>query len=139
MNNYRTAVVSGRDVTLERVRAYMPANYSAYMSDDSDDDVIVTGQDYAGWTLDNYVIPRLASGGMVAIELDVEPGAPFATVEARNLKPHDVIRAPGVMVSGWATVGSVDVDGMEPGFVWVMRPDGSAVARLGLSEIVEVR
>lgn len=41
-----------------RAAAYMPANYSV--------DVVgrIVGHDVAGWTMAEYVLPRLASGGM---------------------------------------------------------------------------
>ncbi len=44
----------------ERVRAYMPANYKVTGFDT--EYVYITGFDNSGWTLDGYVIPRLASG-----------------------------------------------------------------------------
>jgi hypothetical protein len=44
----------------DRVRNYLPSNYSVIGFDA--EYVYVTGHDDAGWTLDDYVIPRLASG-----------------------------------------------------------------------------
>lgn len=44
----------------EAIGAYMPANYSVL--DVLTHDVLIHGQDNAGWTLDEYVLPRLASG-----------------------------------------------------------------------------
>jgi hypothetical protein len=59
----RTAVV--RHASRERVAPYLPPNYScrAYGAD-----VEIFGHDVAGWTLEGYVIPRLASGLMFAEE-----------------------------------------------------------------------
>jgi hypothetical protein len=34
-------------------------------------EIDITGTDQAGWTLDDYVIPRLASGLIVAKEVEV--------------------------------------------------------------------
>ena len=48
-----------------RVDAYLPANYAiAYAGPNPDGSVTVTvtGTDYRGWTAEDYVIPRLASG-----------------------------------------------------------------------------
>ena len=55
----RVAVAYGTSV--ETVSAYLPSNYTAYegvkpMS------VLIIGEDYRGWTLEDYVIPRLSSG-----------------------------------------------------------------------------
>lgn len=63
----RTAIVTGNGVTVDRVEAFMPSNYSAHVNEL--DQVIVEGTDSCGWTLDDYVIPRLASGSMFAIEV----------------------------------------------------------------------
>ena len=58
------------DGFLERVRAYLPESYKvAYNS--LTKQFMITGKDVAGWTMDDYVIPRLASG-LVFIEEIVE-------------------------------------------------------------------
>lgn len=44
----------------ETVEKYLPSNYKiTYYHDDA---IGIEGVDNAGWTLDGYVIPRLASG-----------------------------------------------------------------------------
>jgi len=48
------------------IKRYMPTNYRVYVCDD---DILIAGNDVAGWTLDGYVIPRLASGGYTAKEI----------------------------------------------------------------------
>jgi hypothetical protein len=53
--------------TIETVRAYLPANYSA--SEGETGMIIIEGTDSHGWTLDGYVIPRLASGLIHAVEV----------------------------------------------------------------------
>lgn len=45
---------------LETVLRYLPGNYTA--AEQAPGHVVITGNDLAGWTLDGYVIPRLASG-----------------------------------------------------------------------------
>lgn len=65
-DSMRFAVVLS-DVAGAKVKSYMPSNYSATVGDDGT--VILHGFDNAGWTLDNYVLPRLASGNIVAVEL----------------------------------------------------------------------
>src|SRR3954470_11873370 len=51
---------------LEKVRRYLPANSVA----DSDvGSIFIHGYDNAGWGLDTYVIPRLASGLHFAVEV----------------------------------------------------------------------
>ena len=63
----RTALVlGGLGADLETVRCYLPANYTALQTADG---VLISGQDSHGWTLDGYVIPRLASGLIVAEEV----------------------------------------------------------------------
>lgn len=60
----RTAYVGGAAAA---VAAYLPANYAVACS--LDGKVLVTGTDEHGWTLDGYVIPRLASGLFIAHEV----------------------------------------------------------------------
>jgi len=56
----RRAVIRGLGHDkLETIRRYLPSNYSA---DCDGGNIWITGTDSAGWTLEDYVIPRLASG-----------------------------------------------------------------------------
>ena len=60
----RRAVVLEGD--LKTIADYMPANYQAAQLDGY---VEISGYDMAGCTLDEYVIPRLASGLILATEV----------------------------------------------------------------------
>jgi hypothetical protein len=55
MRYARIFVASERDVA-----AYLPRQYSVLCEHQGD--VIIEGEDDAGWTLGDYVLPRLASG-----------------------------------------------------------------------------
>lgn len=66
----RAARITPGAATLSVVEAYLPSNYSAYVAHDQA--VVIHGFDVAGWTLDGYVIPRLASGLIVAREVSPE-------------------------------------------------------------------
>jgi hypothetical protein len=61
------AIDSGRVLS-----AYLPANYSLvrFAVDDGREVALISGQDRAGWTLDGYVLPRLASGLYFGREVD---------------------------------------------------------------------
>lgn len=48
-----------RNADESRVARYLPSNFTAHQSGA---DVLVSGKDSHGWTLEGYVIPRLASG-----------------------------------------------------------------------------
>jgi hypothetical protein len=66
----RTAVIQRSDAgypSAETVERYMPSGYQ--VSGVSDTEVVISGKDYAGWTMDSYVIPRLASGMIFAREV----------------------------------------------------------------------
>lgn len=58
----RTAHIGRRNGVpkVETVERYLPSNYTIKAV--AEDYIIIRGEDYAGWTLDDYVIPRLASG-----------------------------------------------------------------------------
>ena len=62
----RRAIVRGS--SLESVRNYLPRNYVA-IDRDNMPGVEIIGYDDHGWTLSGYVIPRLASGLIVATEV----------------------------------------------------------------------
>lgn len=47
---------------------YLPDNYTI-LGDLNDGRLVIHGEDVAGWTLDDYVIPRLASWSMLATEV----------------------------------------------------------------------
>lgn len=51
----------------ETVAAYLPGNYHLAKSEPGE--ILIAGYDNAGWTLDGYVIPRLASGMIYAREV----------------------------------------------------------------------
>ena len=63
----RRAVIHGGDIA--RVAAYLPSNYQVAGWDDNVEGVVIVGSDSAGWTLDDYVLPRLASGCMFGKEV----------------------------------------------------------------------
>lgn len=61
------------------VAQYLPANYSVIgrtmKLEDSDtyidvQGILIAGRDNAGWTLDDYVIPRLGSGMIACSEVE---------------------------------------------------------------------
>ena len=56
------------EVTAERVARFLPANYEVVGTEvyRNSSEVFVKGTDVAGWTADGYVIPRLATGLLVA-------------------------------------------------------------------------
>jgi hypothetical protein len=66
-----TAIVKGNGITQERVAAYLPSNYSVVGSAIGVvEGVLIQGEDSMGWTFDDYVEPRLASGLMFATKVD---------------------------------------------------------------------
>lgn len=77
----RFAVVRGARSPRE-VEAYLPDNYGLMESFEDEAGQLVAvigGTDAAGWTLDDYVIPRLASGSMACSELPrfIDAADPF--------------------------------------------------------------
>jgi hypothetical protein len=74
----RFAVVLDDATSLEQVQYYLPQGYTAKIEHLPGNQagktsnamrVVIRGYDIAGWTLDDYVIPRLASGLIVATEV----------------------------------------------------------------------
>lgn len=61
-----------------KVEAYLPAGYSVLACEDEEQEpgaelrqgeVLIGGRDEAGWTMDDYVLPRLASGLYIGREV----------------------------------------------------------------------
>lgn len=76
MTTTRTAVINSakRGDSIDTIRRYLPSNYTADLVGET---ILITGQDSHGWTMDGYVLPRLASGCIYAREVvvDWEPDA----------------------------------------------------------------
>ena len=68
----RFAFIACDATELDSVRAYLPSNYSANAVIGG---IGISGNDVSGWTLDGYVIPRLASGLRFAVEVKSLPAA----------------------------------------------------------------
>jgi hypothetical protein len=62
-----TAIVVSQDSTLEQIERYLPSNYEAREVTL----IVIEGTDNAGWTMEDYVIPRLASGLHFATRTDI--------------------------------------------------------------------
>ena len=58
-------------MTRERVEAFLPSNYAIIFDGTAygDDYIDIEGHDNAGWTLDDYVLPRLATGCLFGREI----------------------------------------------------------------------
>ena len=77
----RTPAPESLEDAMTRVARYLPGNYSVTGIAAADEDptglqrvgVRVHGTDNAGWTLEEYVIPRLASGLMAVAVLPPDP------------------------------------------------------------------
>jgi hypothetical protein len=54
----RRALIKTQDA--RAVARYLPSNYVVLETTEAG--VLISGKDNAGWTLDDYVLPRLASG-----------------------------------------------------------------------------
>jgi hypothetical protein len=53
-------VVKSGSTSARMVAAYLPARYE--VTGEDDENIYFAGEDYAGWTMDDYVIPRMQSG-----------------------------------------------------------------------------
>ncbi len=78
MTTLRLATVKTAVSRLDTVRRLLPMNYTAnWVAEDTDEQcILIAGTDEAGWTMDDYVIPRLASALIFARELQVQPKDP---------------------------------------------------------------
>lgn len=82
----RYAVVSGHNRTAKEIEAYLPGNYAVTNTspNPSGVTVLVEGEDVAGWTMDGYVLPRLASGLIFGRELKNRDDALDSLFSAMN-------------------------------------------------------
>jgi hypothetical protein len=85
----RHAIVYNVTGSRSTVEAYLPDNYTVRpntwtTTPDNKGRIAIEGEDVAGWTLDDYVIPRLASGGMLCHEVRSAEAAYDGTVGVMN-------------------------------------------------------
>jgi len=73
MGTRRYAVLWGKAASVDSIKRFLPSNYTARVIGP---DVLVAGTDSAGWTLDDYVIPRLGSGLFYAKEVSAADAWP---------------------------------------------------------------
>jgi hypothetical protein len=62
----KQAIVRGMAREVEMIRRYLPSNYIAFTWGNH---VWIEGEDVAGWTMEDYVIPRLQSGNIIASQM----------------------------------------------------------------------
>ena len=60
----RRAIITSTD---KAIADYLPARYTVVAV--TEDSTIIEGEDFHGWTLDGYVLPRLASGWFFGTEI----------------------------------------------------------------------
>jgi hypothetical protein len=69
----RYALINANAGQADQIAAYMPSNYTVLgrtpISASNVVQYLIGGHDNAGWTLDGYVLPRLASGMYYGIEI----------------------------------------------------------------------
>jgi hypothetical protein len=65
----RYALVNGLNATPKVVGRYLPSNYKVLGN--TSHGVVIRGTDQAGWTFEDYVAPRLGSGLMRVVEVDL--------------------------------------------------------------------
>jgi len=112
MDNYRHAILRDQHDKLLVIRAYLPSNYGA---DSDGKNVFIHGIDVAGWTLDGYVLPRLASGlyfgrEVVAVE-SLTAGQRFEFSEEFGGEGETVTATgPANNLMGTRTVGTEELD-----------------------------
>lgn len=70
------------------VQALTPDNYAVVHTPGK---TWIVGSDVMGWTLDGYVIPRLASGGIIAVECSPAVSHPptAAKLAEHGIRPQD--------------------------------------------------
>lgn len=76
MGKMRKAYIEPNDVrwgsetdedALNIIKSYLPSNYAAelqFVETFKEKVIVIFGEDSAGWTMSDYVAPRLSSGGM---------------------------------------------------------------------------
>lgn len=71
--------------TSKTLEAYLPGNYEVVR--EAPDAFVIAGEDNAGWTLGEYVLPRLASGLITAREItQLEAATSFTPGEIAEQK-----------------------------------------------------
>jgi hypothetical protein len=91
----RYALVTGLHADAETVGKYLPSNYRVLGT--TPHGVVIQGTDEAGWTFDAYVAPRLGSGLMRAVEVDLSHPALKEIPEESKTGPDLVLEHLGTV------------------------------------------
>jgi hypothetical protein len=86
----RYAIVTGLHADAETVGKYLPSNYRVLGT--TPHGVVIQGTDAHGWTFDGYIAPRLGSGLMRAVEVDLSHPALKEIPEEAPSHPTDFDR-----------------------------------------------
>lgn len=62
----KQALIRGAAREVEAIRRYLPSNYIAFTWGTH---VWIEGEDWHGWTMEDYVIPRLRSGNYIVSQM----------------------------------------------------------------------
>lgn len=65
----RLAKITDTKKSVEGVACYLPSNYKI-VGRTLEGELLISGRDHAGWTLEGYVIPRLGSGLIPCVEIE---------------------------------------------------------------------
>ncbi len=104
----RYAYVRGAD-NEKHLTAYIEPRYE--IIDRIDDNFIIAGEDQAGWTLDEYYIPRIGSSGVMGAEEITEDNPIFERNQAIIWFEDSIVR---ITVVDSETVTITTFDGYEP-------------------------
>ncbi len=104
----RYAYVRGADDE-KHLTAYIEPRYE--IIDRIDDSFIIAGEDQAGWTLDEYYIPRIGSSGVMGAEEITEDNPIFERNQAIIWFEDSIVR---ITVVDSETVTITTFDGYEP-------------------------
>jgi hypothetical protein len=81
----------------EEIEQYLPKNYEVVHRDPNGQGYLIAGYDVAGWTLDDYVIPRLGSGLIHAQEVWAVLTSETSTGTINMDIPAELMRFPVTM------------------------------------------
>lgn len=115
MSTTRYALIALDSSASEVLSRYLPGNYklAAFTQDDGREVALISGEDHAGWTLDGYVLPRLASGLYPGREVDASHPAVARVVIAGLQVQLDAANAALNAIATYLSEDDWDADTLE--------------------------
>jgi len=100
----------------EQIAEYLPPRY--HVTEVKDGKTYIEGKDFLGWTLDGYIIPRLASGWFACEEIPFAREFTITVLDDEGAEMQIVVQATDLIDAVEQAMQEVRERGLRPAIGW---------------------